>query len=132
MNIGNEIVAVQIVGQVDEIVDVADLIAASLHNRNELFLIVLIHLIKTGGKVVEFINALVLSEHIINAMHRTFVVSDKPFLIHSTELILRADTDTLKDLLHFLFGCRELHPFTDERTFIVLTEIGDKRFKVSI
>ena len=65
-------------------------------------------------------------------MHRAFVIGDKPFLIDMTELILRADTDALKDLLHFLFGCRELHPFTDELTLVVLAEIGDKRFKVSI
>ena len=36
---GHDVVAVQIERQVDEIVDVADLIAASLHNGNELFLI---------------------------------------------------------------------------------------------
>ena len=65
-------------------------------------------------------------------MYRAFVVSDKPFLIGLSELIRRADTDSLKDLLHFLFGSRELHPFTDKLTFVVFAEVGDKRFKVSI
>ena len=35
---GHDVVAVQIERQVDEIVDVANLISASLHNGNELFL----------------------------------------------------------------------------------------------
>ena len=49
-----------------------------------------------------------------------------------TKLIRLADPDTLKDSLQFLFGCGELYPLTNQRTFIVFAKIGDIRFKVSI
>ena len=54
--------------QVDEIVDVADLIAASLHNSNELFLIAQGKLVNQSGKVVELIKAFVLAKHLLNAV----------------------------------------------------------------
>ena len=101
---GHDVVAVQIERQVDEIVDVADLIAASLHNGNELFLIAQGKLVNQGGKVVELIKALVLAKHLLDAVDRAFVVGDKPLFIGLTELILLADPDALKDVLHLFLG----------------------------
>ena len=129
---GHDVVAVQIERQVDEIVDVADLIAASLHNGNELFLIAQGKLVNQSGKVVELIKALVLAKHLLNAVDRTFVVGDKPLFIGLTELILLADPDALKDLLHLFFGGGQLYPLTDQHTLVVLAKVCDEGFKITV
>ena len=129
---GHDVVAVQIERQVDEIVDVADLIAARFHNGNELFLIAQGKLVKQSGKVVELIKALVLAKHLLDAVDRAFVVGDKPLFIGLTELILLADSDALKDLLHLFFGGGQLHPLTDQHTLVILAKVRDEGFKITV
>jgi len=129
---GHDVVAVQIERQVDEIVDVADLIAARFHNGSELFLITQGKLVNQCGKVVELIKALVLTEHLLNAVDRAFVVGDKPLFIGLTELILLADSDALKDLLHLFHGGGQLHPLTDQLTLVVLSKVCDEGFKITV
>ena len=129
---GHDVVAVQIERQVDEIVDVADLIAASLHNGNELFLIAQGKLVNQSGKVVELIKAFVLAKHLLNAVDRAFIVGDKPLFIGLTELILLADPDALKDLLHLFFGGGQLYPLTDQHTLVVLAKVCDEGFKITV
>ena len=129
---GHDVVAVQIERQVDEIVDVADLIAASLHNGNELFLIAQGKLVNQSGEVVELVKALVLAKHLLNAIDRAFVVGDKPLFIGLTELVLLTDPDALKDLLHLFLGGGELHPFTDQHSFIVFSKVCDEDFKITV
>ena len=63
---------------------------------------------------------------------RTFIIGNKPLFIGLTEVIRRADPDTLKYLLHLFFGSREFHPFTDKRIFIVFSEVGDKSLEIAI
>jgi len=129
---GHDVVAVQIERQVDEIVDVADLIAASLHNGNELFLIAQGKLVNQGGKVVELIKVFVLAKHLLDAVDRAFVVGDKPLFIGLTELILLADPDALKDLLHLFLGGGQFHPLTDQHTLVVLAKVCDEGFKITV
>ena len=129
---GHDVVAVQIECQIDKIVDVADLIAASLHNGNELFLIAQGKLVNQSGKVVELIKALVFTKHLLDAVDRTFVVGDKPLFVGLTELILLADPDALKDLLHLFFGGGQLHPLTDQHTLVVLAKVRDEGFKITV
>ena len=129
---GHNVVAVQIERQVDEIVDVADLIATGFHNGNELFLIAQGKLVNQSGKVVELIKALVLAKHLLNAIDRAFVVGDKPLFVGLTELILLADPNALKDLLHLFLGCGQLHPLTDQHTLVVLAKVRDEGFKITV
>ena len=129
---GHDVVAVQIERQVDEIVDVADLIAASLHNGNELFLIAQGKLVNQGGEIVELIKALVFTKHLLDAVDRTFVVGDKPLFVGLTELILLADPDALKDFLHLFLGGGQLHPLTDQHTLVVLAKVCDEGFKITV
>ena len=129
---GHDVVAVQIERQVDEIVDVADLIAPGFHNGNELFLIAQGKLVNQGGKVVELIKALVLAKHLLNAIDRAFVVGDKPLFIGLTELILLADPDALKDLLHLFLGGGQFHPLTDQHTLVVFSKVCDEGFKITV
>ena len=129
---GHDVVAVQIECQIDKIVDVADLIAARFHNGNELFLIAQGKLVNQSSKVVEFIKALVLAKHLLNAIDRAFVVGDKPLFVGLTELILLADPDALKDLLHLFLGGWQFHPLTDQHTLIVLAKVRDEGFKITV
>ena len=129
---GHDVVAVQIERQVDEIVDVADLIAASLHNGNELFLIAQGKLVNQSGEIVELIKALVFTKHLLDAVDRTFVVGDKPLFVGLTELILLADPDALKDFLHLFLGGGQLHPLTDQHTLVVLAKVRDEGFKITV
>ena len=129
---GHDVVAVQIERQIDEIVDVADLITTGFHNGSELFLIAQGKLVNQSGKVVELIKALVLAKHLLDAVDRAFVVGDKPLFIGLTELILLADPDALKDLLHLFLGGGELHPLTDQHTLVVLAKIRDEGFKITV
>ncbi len=129
---GHDVVAVQIERQVDEIVDVADLIAASLHNGSELFLIAQGKLVNQSSEIVELIKALVLAKHLLNAIDRAFVVSDKPFFVGLTEIILLADPDALKDLLHLFLCGGQLHPLTDQHTLVVLAKVRDEGFKITV
>jgi hypothetical protein len=87
IDVGDEVIAVQIVGQVDKVVDVTDLITASVHDGNELFLLSLVQLFQTASKIVELVKALILSQHIIHTMQRTLIVGDEPFLVYLTELV---------------------------------------------
>ena len=129
---GHDVVAVQIERQVDEIVDVADLIATGFHNGNELFLIAQGKLVNQGGEIVELIKALVLAKHLLNAIDWAFVVGDKPLFVGLTELILLADPDALKDFLHLFLGGGQLHPLTDQHTLVVFSKVRDEGFKITV
>ena len=72
----------------------------------------------------------VLAKHLLDAVDRAFVVGDKPLFIGLTELILLADSDALKDLLHLFFGGGQLHPLTDQHTLIVLAKVRDEASKL--
>ena len=62
LDTGEKVVAIQIIGQIDKVINVADLIAAALHDCNELFQIMLRHLVQQRGKVVQLIEAFILTE----------------------------------------------------------------------
>ena len=98
----------------------------------QVFLIAQGKLVNQSGKVVELIKVLVLAKHLLNTVDRAFVVGDKPLFVGLTELILLADPDALKDLLHLFFGCRELHPLTDQHTLVVLAKVRDEGFKITV
>ena len=44
------------------------------------------------------------------------IVGDEPFFIWMAEIIFGADPDPFKYFLQFFCCCRELYPFTDQRT----------------
>ena len=129
---GHNIIAIQIESQIDEVINVADFIASGFHNGNELFLIAQGKLVNQSGKVVELIKALILAKHLLDTVDRAFVVGNKPLFIGLTELILLADPDTLKNLLHLFFGGGQLHPLTDQHTLVVLAKVRDEGFKITV
>ena len=59
-------------------------------------------------------------------------IGNKPLFIGLTELILLADPDALKDLLHLFLGGGQLHPLTDQHTLVVLAKVRDEGFKITV
>ena len=54
------------------------------------------------------------------------------FPVPLTEIILLADSDALKDLLHLFLGGGQLHPLTDQHTLVVLSKVRDEGFKITV
>ena len=99
---------------------------SNLHSRLELLVLALAHLVQLGGQVVELVQVLILAQLVIEAVHITIIVGDKPLLIGLPEVVLGANADPLKHLLQLLRRGGELHPFTHQGALIVLAQVGDK------
>lgn len=58
VDVGVNVVAVQVLGQVDDLLQTARMVA-DLHRRLELFILALAHLVQLGGQVVELVQVLI-------------------------------------------------------------------------
>ena len=67
-DVGVHIVAVQVLGQVDDLLQTAGMVA-DLHSRLELLVLALAHLVQLGGQVVELVQVLILAQLVIEAVH---------------------------------------------------------------
>ena len=88
LDVGDKIIVVEIVGQVNHIVEVIHFIAAIIHDCHEMLKLRAGHLIQPGGKVVELIEVFVFAKEIADSMNGAVIIRDKPFLIDLTELVL--------------------------------------------
>ena len=125
MDVGVNIVTVQVFRQVDKLLDAARVIA-DLHSRLKPLIFILAHIIQFGSQVVQLVQVCILTQQVIEAVHIAVVVRDEPFLIGIAEVILLADPDPLKHFLQFLGGGGKLHPLAHKLALIVLPKIGDK------
>ena len=124
-DVGVHIVAVQVLGQVDDLLQTAGMVA-DLHSRLELLVLALAHLVQLGGQVVELVQVLILAQLVIEAVHIAVIVGDEPLLIGLPEVVLGANADPLKHLLQLLRRGGELHPFTHQGALVVLAQVGDE------
>ncbi|CAN4009502.1 V-type proton ATPase subunit E, partial [Dysosmobacter welbionis] len=99
VDVGVNVVAVQVPGQVDDLLQAARMVA-DLHRRLELFVLALAHLVQFGGQVVELVQVLILAQLVVEAVHIAVIVSDEPLLIGLAEVILLPNADPFKHLLH--------------------------------
>ena len=125
VDVGVNIVAVQVFRQVDKLLDAARVIA-DLHGRLEPLIFILAHIVQFGGQIVQFVQVGILAQQIIEAVHIAVVVRDEPFLIGLPKVVFRTDPDALKDLFQFLRRGGELHPFTHKGALVVLAQVGDE------
>ena len=88
LDVGDKIIVVEIVGQVDQIVEVIYFIAATIHDCHEMLKLRAGHLIQPGGEVVELIEVFVFAKEIADSMNGAVIIPDKPLLIDLTELVL--------------------------------------------
>ena len=125
VDVGVNVVAVQVLGQVDDLLQAARMVA-DLHRRLELFILALAHLVQLGGQVVELVQALILAQLVIEAVHITVIVGDEPLFVGLPEVILGTNADPFKHLLHLLRCGGELHPFAHQVALVVLAQVGDE------
>ena len=125
VDVGVNVVAVQVLGQVDDLLQAARMVA-DLHRRLELFVLALAHLVQFGGQVVELVQVLILAQLVVEAVHIAVIVSDEPLLIGLAEVILLPNADPFKHLLHLLWRGGELHPFAHQVALVVLAQVGDE------
>ena len=125
MDVGVNVVAVQVLGQVDDLLQAARMVA-DLHSRLELFVLALAHLVQLGGQVVELVQVLILAQFVIEAVHIAVIVGDEPLLIGLAEVVLLPNADPFKHLLHLLRRGGELHPFAHQVALVVLAQVGDE------
>ena len=125
VDVGVNVVAVQVLGQVDDLLQAAGMVS-NLHSRLELFVLALAHLVQFGGQVVELVQVLILAQLVVEAVHIAVIVSDEPLLIGLPEVVLGANADPLKHLLQLLRRGGELHPFTHQGALVVLAQVGDE------
>ena len=125
LNMGIDLIAVQIFRQVDDFLQAAAMVA-HFHTGLKLRVFAVAHFIQLRRQIVELVQIFVFAQLVIEAVHIAVIVCDEPFLIGLAEVIPLADADTLEYLLHFLGGGGELHPLAHKLALVVLAKIGDK------
>ena len=125
VDVGVNIVAVQVLRQVDKLLDAARVVA-DFHSRLKPLIFILAHIIQFGGQVVQLVQVGILTQQVIEAVHIAVVVRDKPFLIGLPKIVFRADPDALKHLFQFLRRGGKLHPFAHKGALVVLAQVGDE------
>ena len=128
VDVGVDVVAVQVLRQIDKLLDAARVVA-DLHGCLEPLVFILAHIIQFGSQVVQLVQVCILTQQVIEAVHIAVVVRDEPFLIGLPEVVLRTDPDALKDLFQFLRRGGELHPFTHKGALVVFAQVGDESGK---
>ena len=128
VDVGVNVVAVQVLRQVDKLLDAARVVA-DLHGRLKPLIFILAHIVQLGSQIVQLVQVGVLAQQVIEAVHIAVVVRDEPFLIGLPEVVLRTDPDALKGLFQFLRRGGELHPFTHKGALVVLAQVGDESGK---
>ena len=122
---GVHVVAIQVIGQIYQILQTARMLA---HFYCSLELLVLAggHFIQPRRQIIELIKVDVLAQLVIEAVHIAVIVGYKPFLIDAAKLVRLPDTDTLKDLFHFIGGGGKLDPFAHKLALVVFSQVGYK------
>ena len=128
VDVGVNIVAVQVLRQIDKLLD-ATRVVADLHSRLEPLIFILAHVVQLGGQVVQLVQVGVLTQQVIEAVHIAVVVRDEPFLIGLPEVVFRTNPDALKDLFQFLRRGGKLHPFAHKGALVVFAQVGDESGK---
>ena len=125
LNMRIDLIAVQIFGQVDDLLQAAAMVA-HFHTGLKLRVFALIHFIQLGGQIIQLVQIFVFAQLVIEAVHIAVIVRDEPFLIGLAEVVPLADADALEYLLHFLGGGGELHPLAHKLALVIFAQIGDK------
>ena len=125
MDIGVNLIAIQILGEVDDLLQAAAMVA-HFHTGLKLCVFAFAHFIQLRRQIIQLVQILIFTQLAVKTVHIAVIVRDEPFLIGLAEVILLADPDTLKYFLQFLGGGGKLHPLAHKLALIVLPKIGDK------
>ena len=125
MDIGVNLIAIQILGEVDDLLQAAAMVA-HFHTGLKLCVFAFAHFIQLRCQIIQLVQIFVFAQLTVKTVHIAVIVCDEPFLIGLAEVVLLADPDPLKHFLQFLGGGGKLHPLAHKLALIVLPKIGDK------
>ena len=125
MDIGVNLIAIQILGEVDDLLQAAAMVA-HFHTGLKLCVFAFAHFIQLRCQIIQLVQILIFTQLTVKTVHIAVIVRDEPFLIGLAEVILLADPDPLKHFFQFLGGGGKLHPLAHKLALIVLPKIGDK------
>ena len=125
MDIGINLIAIQILGEVDDLLQAAAMVA-HFHTGLKLCVFAFAHFIQLRCQIIQLVQILIFTQLTVKTVHIAVIVRDEPFLIGLAEVILLADPDPLKHFFQFLGGGGKLHPLAHKLALIVLPKIGDK------
>ena len=125
MDIGVNLIAIQILGEVDDLLQAAAMVA-HFHTGLKLCVFAFAHFIQLRCQIIQLVQTLIFTQLTVKTVHIAVIVRDEPFLIGLAEVILLADPDPLKHFFQFLGGGGKLHPLAHKLALIVLPKIGDK------
>ena len=125
MDIGVNLIAIQILGEVDDLLQAAAMVA-HFHTGLKLCVFAFAHFIQLRCQIIQLVQIFIFTQLTVKTVHIAVIVRDEPFLIGLAEVILLADPDPLKHFLQFLGGGGKLHPLAHKLALIVLPKIGDK------
>ena len=125
MDIGVNLIAIQILGEVDDLLQAAAMVA-HFHTGLKLCVFAFAHFIQLRRQIIQLVQILIFTQLTVKTVHIAVIVRDEPFLIGLAEVILLTDPDPLKHFLQFLGGGGKLHPLAHKLALIVLPKIGDK------
>ena len=83
VNVRIKIEVVQVLGQIDQLLDAAGVLAA-VHDGLKLCQLVLVQLRQHTGQMVQFVNALILAQVLVELGHRAVIIGNKNLLIPNT------------------------------------------------
>ena len=122
---GVHVVAIQVIGQIYQILQTARMLA-HFYCSLELLVFAGCHFIQPRRQIIELVKVDVLAQLVIEAVHIAVIVGYKPFLIDAAKLVRLPDTDTLKDLFHFIGGGGKPDPFAHKLALVVFSQVGYK------
>ena len=125
LNMGIDLIAVQIFRQVDDLLQAAAMVA-HFHTGLKLRVFAVAHFIQLRRQIIQLVQIFIFAQLAIKAVHIAVIVRDEPFLIGLAEVVPLADADTLEYLLQFLGGGGKLHPLAHKLALVVLAKIGDE------
>ena len=125
MDIGVNLIAIQILGEVDDLLQAAAMVA-HFHTGLKLCVFAFAHFIQLRCQIIQLVQILIFTQLTVKTVHIAVIVRDEPFFIGLAEVILLADSDPLKHFLQFFGGGGKLHPLAHKLALIVLPKIGDK------
>ena len=125
MDIGVNLIAIQILGEVDDLLQAAAMVA-HFHTGLKLCVFAFAHFIQLRCQIIQFVQIFIFTQLTVKTVHIAVIVRDEPFLIGLAEVIFLADPDPLKHFFQFLGGGGKLHPLAHKFALIVLPKIGDK------
>ena len=122
-NVGVDIVAIQIEGQIDQTIDPAFRNIRAFQYRFVLFQLIRTQLFKAGGQIIELIKVFIFAKLSRYSIKVSIVICDEDLLIRHSEIIRMPNADAIQHSSHLFRRDRKADPLTDKLTLVILAKV---------